>query len=154
MTTPVPIRRFADPNATKTVPLPGPCTCPGTPHDPHDTATYRTQLGAGERQSSTTAGFGPTSRYDWEAANSELLAVAVTSWTLQDETGDTMPITFEVMHRRLDSATRQALLDVVAEAHRDQLKAEVGLLPKASAAPSRGSSQGNGSRTPRTRTKR
>lgn len=147
---PVEIRRFADPDATDTVGLPGPCSCPGSPHKPHDTAIYRTQLGGGERQSIAVAGAneGFGLYYDSEAAESQLIAVAVQSWTLQGPDGEPMPITFDVIHRRLDASTRKALSDAINNAHQAQLRAELALLPKASGARSPGSSRGNGSRRP------
>ena len=153
---PVPIRRFADPDAVDTVELPGPCSCPSSPHDPHDTAVYRTQLGGGERQSIATAGSinGFGSYYDHEAAESQLIAVALRSWTLQNAKGEPMPITFDVVHRRLDAATRKALSDTINDAHQDQLRAEMAMLPKAPGARSPGSSRVNGSRRRSTRARK
>lgn len=150
-----PIRRIADPEATDTVPLPGPCSCPGQPHE-RDTATFRTELGGGERLSFGIAGFGESdgSYFDWEAAESQMLATAVVSWTLQDKNGDPLPINFTSMHRRLDRASRKAIATAVNDAHKDQIAAEAKQLPNASGARSRGSSRASASPNPTIRPKR
>lgn len=151
----LPLRRFADPKATNTITLPGACSCPNAVHG-QDTATFRTQLGGGERQSITIAGMqlGTGAYWDYEAAESELIVVALTEWTFQDPQGEPIPITFDVVHRQLDAATRKSLVVAINDAHGAQLAAEQALLPKASAVRSPGSSRGNTSRTRTSRTRK
>lgn len=150
------ISRVADPDATETVTLPGGCRCPGAPHVDGDTATFRTELGAGERNSVRVAGWQATGMdyYDFEAANNALIALAVTDWTLLSDVRcehiiqigskkqplhgeyEPIPITRKVA-ALLDEPTRIALLSAI-DAAADRYQAR---LPNASGAPSADSSQ-------------
>jgi len=149
-----PFRRFADPTDTDTIRLPGPCTCPGTPHE-FETATIRRQLGGGERESIAVAGWGRSAGpyFDYEAAVTELIRVGTVAWTLQGADGKPLDITFEQCHL-LDQASRKVLSDAINAAHSDQIDAEQALLPNASSARSRDSSRASASPTRKTRSRR
>jgi hypothetical protein len=141
------ISRFADPDATETDYLPGPCRCPGQPHE-RDSATWRTELGSGEVNSIRTVGWQSTGMqyYDWEAANDAAIAKAVLSWSFIDAEGEPIPITRR-MASLLDEPTRLWLLRRINGG--SEVKPEQnGRLPKASGRRSRGSSPANASRTP------
>ncbi len=148
---------FADPDTTDEVDL-GSCRCPGSPHD-HDSATFRTQWGDGERKSIFYAGAGMRLRadgtigsdgtYDPEATNNELLARGIVAWTLRDGNGEPAPITRRMV-ALLPEEARLKLLTALQEA--DALFRS-GPLPNASGARSRGSSRASASRT-RTTTRR
>lgn len=67
--------RFANPNSTKRYVIPGPCACPGQPHD-EDWIDCRTEVGAIEVLG------GPTDR---------LLAL-IAGWNLLDYDGSDAPV--------------------------------------------------------------
>lgn len=118
--------RFADPTATERMVL-GPCVCPGKPHA-EDWLELRTELGA------------------WEVlqiAGGDSLAtleMLVVDWNILDSTGAKPPVERENIRRLYADAFDE--LDAFIEAH-----VRVGSLPNGSAAPSRSSSRGSGSRT-------
>lgn len=74
--------RFADPTATATLEVPG-CHCPAQSHK-SETITYRTELGAGEWESFSSAGLmaGEGEYIDYGVSNSAAIAKSIESWTL------------------------------------------------------------------------
>lgn len=131
---------YADPSASDTKELPW-CACPARRDEAgaelaagrhtNDSVTFRTQLGGGERQSIATAGYGQSlgDFYDFEAAESMLVATAVLDWSLEDHLGP-LSITFETCHRRLPSPIRAQIAQWINDAHAEQIRAEQALLPK------------------------
>lgn len=152
-----PMPTYADPNASDTKDLPW-CACPARKGEDgaelaagrhtNDSVTFRTQLGGGERQSIATAGYGQSlgDFYDFEAAESMLVATATLDWSLEDHLGP-LPITFETCHRRLPAPIRAQIATWINEAHTEQIKAEQALLPKASGERSPASRRPTRSRT-------
>lgn len=151
--------RLADPDAVATISLPGGCRCPGAPHANGDTATYRTELGAGEVRAVKVAGWAAADGeyYDWEAANDVTIAKAVTNWTILSgkpcqhpgkphKAGEPVPVT-RAIASQLDEDTRTTLVSAINDAY-NLYQAR---LPNASGAPSADSSQESASPSPKTR---
>lgn len=136
--------RFADPAATESLPLPGGCQCPGSPHA-EDVWVYRTELGEGEEQRAGAYGWASTngSYFDWEAARDKLIEIASVRWNVIGSDGAEMPLRVATI-RLLDEPTRDAMARAVDTAQ-SKYRAP---LPNASAArsPKR---RAAGSRTPR-----
>lgn len=129
--------RFAEPKATKPVPL-GACKCPGTPHADGDKADVRTSIGSSEAKSAYGAGVryhaDGTSYWDEAIGDDTAIARFATWWNLVDKKRKPIPIDLRTV-ALLDTATRTALLEPINEA----LLALEGPLPNASGEPSAGS---------------
>lgn len=119
--------RFANPENTALLTLPGECQCPGKPHE-SDWIKMRTSLG-GRDVVRLAAG-------DSVAA----IKLLATEWNLLDDDGQPAPLDAE--HIELLFSENFHTVDDWIEEHVD-----VGPLPNASAAPSPKSSRGSGSRT-------
>lgn len=153
---------FANPNATATLRLPGPCRCPGQPHE-YDEATYRTELGDGELAALEPAGwfYSPVSgMYSAAAFLSALMAFATASWTISGEpdpeTGERPMVPIEYASLALlDRDARDALSEAINGAYAARHPKPVGSrLPNAPGAPSPRRSRGSASQTRRTRARR
>ena len=126
--------RFANPNATGHFVLPGPCVCPGQPHD-EDYISLRTELGGIELVEFATA------------EGSDRLRILATDWNLLDDSGAIAPMD-EDHFRRLYSEAFEPLNDWLTK----NLKTST--LPNASGAPSRNGSRASASQAIRTIPKR
>jgi len=124
--------RFADPNATKRLEL-GPCECPNTPHAEGDWIDLRSELSGIDLASMESA------------SPPERMKRLIVRWNLIGDGGVTAPIDDDYLGRLyLD------LFDRINTWLNENAK--VASLPNGSAGPSRASSRGNGSRTPKAKT--
>lgn len=152
------IPRYANPDAVETIALPGPCRCPGSPHE-HDEATYRTEIGAGELAALEPAGFwySPGPGYSHPAFVSALVAYAVKAWTLVtgelDAKGEPISVPIEYASiALLDRPARDALVDAINGAYKARnLIPDEARLPNAPGARSRSSSRASASPNRRAR---
>ena len=124
--------RFANPEATSRFPL-GPCDCPGTPHAEGDWLALRSELGAHDLVflEETTDAY-------------ERMKFLVRDWNLIGDDGRVAPVNEDYL-RRLYVDLFPAINAWLTE------NAKTTTLPNASAAPSRDTSRGSGSRTPKAR---
>lgn len=107
--------RFAEPRATKPVPL-GPCKCPGTPHGDGDTGDVRVSVGASEARSAYGAGVryhaDGTSYWDEAVGDDTAIARFTTWWNLVDKKRKPIPIDLRSV-ALLDQGTRDLLLEPI-----------------------------------------
>lgn len=118
--------RFANPKATERFVIPGPCACPGKPHD-EDWIEVRTQLGTADLASLAMA-----------QTAAERFAVWFVSWNLRDDDGREVPLTHEAIGNLWTDEAFFKAFDAWTTEH-----AKVRVLPNASGAPSANGSRGS-----------
>ncbi len=145
------VGRFASPNRTEEYVFPGPCRCPGTPHE-HDVAQVRVAIGASAKARIGRAELEGAIRLDPLASHRQVILEGVVSWNLlwpnpaQDDpamaAADPVPVPIN------ESTVELLDEDLVPLAEfADRLWSSGDPVPNASGAPSRGSRRGSASPT-------
>lgn len=117
--------RFANPKATGRFVLPGPCACPGQPHD-EDWMDLRTELGTAD----IIAMLGTSAVED--------LALLTVGWNLLDDDGSPAPVDREHIDRLYGD---EAFFNAFREWSGKHIRNKP--LPNGSSVPSRNGSRGN-----------
>lgn len=138
------VRRFADPNRTETYAFPGPCQCPGSPHE-QDTAQVLVRVSPSAKARIGRAELEGAVRLDPLAAHRQMVLEGVVSWNfLWPDPSASDPETAAGVPVPVNAASVELLEDLVALAEWIDRLWDDG--DPNSAAPSRALRRGNASR--------